>query len=251
MTTLKDKIDKTRIPSHIAVIMDGNGRWAEKSGNRRLFGHKNAIIAVRETIEAAAETGVKYLTLYAFSKENWSRPKSEVKGLMSLLVSTMNTELKTLIKNNIRLSVIGDFDSLPPKVREGLSHAIRSTANNKGLNLVVALSYGARWEIIEAVKKTIQDIKKQLIHPADITEQTFAANLNTAGIPDPEILIRTGGEQRISNFLLWQISYAELYFTDILWPDFRKNDFFNAIINFQGRERRFGKTGKQARKLTK
>ncbi len=248
---LKKQIDTSRLPVHVAVIMDGNGRWAKQKGNQRIFGHKNGVVAVREVIEAAAELGIPYVTLYAFSKENWQRPKTEVKGLMTLLVSTIHSEVKTLMKNNIRLCVIGDIDSLPKNVAAELNQAIQQTSNNTGLGLVLALSYGARWEILRAVKRIAADKNLSDADIENLDESTFEKHLSTAGIPDPELLIRTGGEQRISNFLLWQLSYAELFFTNTLWPDFRKSHFYEAIIDFQSRERRFGKTGEQAQKLNK
>lgn len=242
------KIDLTRLPKHVAVIMDGNGRWAQKRGNLRIFGHKNAVTAVRETVEVAAELGVKVLTLYAFSTENWNRPKDEVGGLMDLLVSTMGTEIERLHKNQIRLNTIGDFDALPPKVQKELNAAKKLTANNQHMTLNIALSYSSRWEITNAAKNIIADAVQGKIKPEDMNEEKFASYLNTAGMPDPELLIRTSGELRISNFLLWQLSYAELYFTEKLWPDFRKQDFIDAIVSYQQRERRFGKTSEQIAK---
>jgi undecaprenyl diphosphate synthase len=246
MTEKKNKILANKIPKHVAIIMDGNGRWAKSKGNQRIFGHQHGVKAVRDVTEAAAELKIKYLTLYAFSKENWNRPKTEVKGLMSLLVKTMQSELNTLLKNNVKLHIIGDMASLPEKVRKGLEESIKKTEGNTGLNLIIALSYGARWEITNAINHIIADVKSGRINN-DITETDFATYLTTKNIPDPELMIRTGGEQRISNFLLWQISYAELYFTEVLWPDFRKNDFFDAILDFQNRERRFGKTSEQTK----
>lgn len=239
------KIDFTRLPQHVAVIMDGNGRWAKKRGNLRIFGHKNAVTAVRETVEVAAEIGIKALTLYAFSTENWNRPKDEVSSLMELLVSTIGSELKRLNENKIRLNTIGDFNSLPEKVRKELLKAKELTANNQHMVLNIALSYSSRWEILAASKKIVQDAIDGKLKPEDMTEEAFSSYLQTSGIPDPELLIRTSGEQRISNFLLWQLSYSELYFTDKLWPDFRKQDFIDAILSFQQRERRFGKTSEQ------
>ena len=238
---LKNNIKKDNLPAHVAIIMDGNGRWAAKKGNARIFGHRNGVTAVRESVEAAGDLGIRYLTLYAFSTENWDRPREEINALMSLLVQTLRTELKRLHENNVRLSVIGSIDSLPEDVRLEINHAISLTADNKGLNLIIALSYSGRWDILKAIEKITEDLRLNKIHPADLTYCTFESYLSTKNIPDPELLIRTSGEYRISNFLLWQIAYTELYFTNTLWPDFRKNDFYKAIIDFQKRERRFGK----------
>lgn len=238
-------IDKTKIPSHVAIIMDGNGRWAKQRGKERIFGHENGVVAVREATEAAAELGVKFLTLYAFSTENWNRPKAEVEALMDLLVNTIYKELPTLMKNHIRLLTIGNMNSLPEQCKIQLTKAINETSRNEGLTLVVALSYSARWEIVEAVKKIAQKATTGEIAPEMIDEQLFSKYLSTGGIPDPELLIRTSGEQRISNFLLWQCAYTEFYFTPTLWPDFRKQHFYEAINDFQKRERRFGKTSEQ------
>jgi len=243
-SVLKDRINKDNLPRHIAIIMDGNGRWAQKRGNQRIFGHRNAIDAVRDTVEAAAELGVEYLTMYAFSTENWKRPKMEIDALMSLLVSTINSETKTLTTNNVRLLTIGNTASLPQGVQEQLRTALETTANNTGLKLVLALSYGARWEILHAVKKLVSDVQSARLDKNDI-DQAFEKYLDTAGIPDPELLIRTSGEFRISNFLLWQIAYTELYFTETLWPDFRRENLYEAILSYQCRERRFGKTADQ------
>ena len=244
-TALKDSINKDKLPRHIAIIMDGNGRWAQKRGNQRIFGHKNAIAAVRDTVEAAAELGIGYLTLYAFSTENWRRPKVEIDALMSLLVSTIHAETKTLMDNNIRLLAIGNLAVLPQGVRDQLDTAISSTANNTGLRLVLALSYGSRWEIMNAVKKMAADIKEGKLDSGSLDNAVFERYLDTSGFPDPELLIRTSGEYRLSNFLLWQIAYAELYFTPTLWPDFRREHLYEAILDFQCRERRFGKTADQ------
>jgi undecaprenyl diphosphate synthase len=244
-TTLKDSINKEKLPRHIAIIMDGNGRWAQKRGNQRIFGHKNAIAAVRDTVEAAAELGINYLTLYAFSTENWKRPKVEIDALMSLLVSTIHGETKTLIDNNIRLLTIGNTESLPKGVQEQLQKAIDVTAPNTGLHLYLALSYGSRWEILQAVKKMVSDARTNKLDPDTLDQKTFENYLDTSGIPDPELLIRTSGEYRISNFLLWQIAYTELYFTPTLWPDFRRDHLYEAILSYQCRERRFGKTADQ------
>jgi len=242
---LKDKIDIAKLPSHIAIIMDGNGRWARKKGNQRIFGHKNGVTAVRETVEGAAELGIKYLTLYAFSTENWSRPKSEVNALMQLLISTLNLEASTLIKNRIRLQTIGDSKSLPKNVAKQLQETMNTTAKNDGLTLVLALSYSGRWEISQTIKQLATHISENKLKVEEINEKIISQQLQSSFMPDPELLIRTSGEYRISNFLLWQIAYTELYFTDTLWPDFRKDDLYKAIIDFQGRERRFGKTGEQ------
>lgn len=242
---LKDKIDRNKLPQHVAVIMDGNGRWAKKKGNQRIFGHQNGVKAVRETVEAAAELGIKYLTLYAFSTENWKRPQQEVNGLMHLLISTLNSEIKTLQENNVRLLAIGDLESLPANVYKQLKGTIQLTENNTGLSLVLALSYSGRWEMMDAVKKIVQLAREGKINPDDINENTFYQFMQSSFMPYPELLVRTSGEYRISNFLLWQMAYTELYFTPILWPDFRKDDFFEAIIDFQKRERRFGKTSDQ------
>jgi undecaprenyl diphosphate synthase len=233
-------IDKGNLPKHIAVIMDGNGRWAKNKGAARIFGHKNAIEAVRDVTEGCAELGIQYLTLYAFSTENWSRPETEVKGLMQLLVYTIKREIKTLQKNNVRLSAIGELNNLPKNCQTELSDAIEATKNNDGLNLVLALSYSGRWEILEAVKKIANAAIKNELNVDEIDNEMFRSFLNTGNIPDPELLIRTSGEMRVSNFLLWQIAYTELYITQKLWPDFRKFDLLEAIYAYQNRERRFG-----------
>jgi undecaprenyl diphosphate synthase len=240
-----ENINKEKLPVHVAVIMDGNGRWAQRKGNSRIFGHQNGITAVRETVEAAAEIGIQYLTLYAFSTENWNRPREEVDALMSLLVYTIEKELSTLGENNVRLHIIGDTTSLPKSVQKQLLKAVEKTRNNSGLNLVLALSYSGRWEILNAIRKLANDVKNNVVQPDDLGCDSFVQYLTTADIPDPELLIRTSGEYRISNFLLWQIAYAELYFTETLWPDFRKQHFYDAIIDFQKRERRFGKISEQ------
>jgi len=242
--THKDKIDLDKLPEHIAVIMDGNGRWARKKGNSRIFGHQNGVAAVRETVEAAAELGVKYLTLYAFSTENWNRPKIEVDALMSLLVSSLHDETPTLLKNNISLAAIGDIARLSNKVASQLTAAIEKTAHNTGLKLILALNYSGRWEIIDAMNRIIADAAAGKLN-MEFSAEMFSGYLNTKNIPDPELLIRTSGEFRVSNFLLWQIAYTELHFTPTLWPDFRKEDFYKAIVDFQKRERRFGKTSEQ------
>ena len=239
-----EEIDATNLPKHIAITMDGNGRWAKSKGKLRIFGHKNGVKAVRDTVEGAAEIGIKYLTLYAFSSENWNRPEKEVNALMTLLVSAINKETKTLMYNNIRLSTIGDINKLPSKAQKELQEAISKTKDNTRMTLVLALSYSGRAEILNAVKNIIKDGKE----PEEINEATFQQYLTTKSVPDPELLIRTSGEYRISNFLLWQIAYSELYFTDTLWPDFRRADLYKAILNYQTRERRFGKTTEQLQK---
>lgn len=242
---IKDKISKDKLPIHIAIIMDGNGRWANKKGNRRIFGHQNGVKAVKETVEVAGEIGIKYLTLYAFSTENWNRPRVEVDALMSLFISAVKNETENLIKNNVRMKAIGNLESLPISVLENLNEIIDKTKNNTGLTLILALSYSSRQEITNAVKNITEQITSGKITSEDITEKIISSHLYTNEFPDPELLIRTSGEYRISNFLLWQISYTELYFTDILWPDFSREDFLKAIYNFQQRERRFGKTSEQ------
>ncbi len=247
MTQITD-IQNGRIPKHVAIIMDGNGRWAKKHGNERIYGHQHGVKSVKNVVEEASRIGVKYLTLYAFSTENWNRPKYEVDALMSLLVSTIHSELKLLNDNNVSLGAIGDLDSLPSDVRKELNDAIEVTSKNDGLKLILALSYSSRWEIINAVKNIAKDIKTNKIDVTDINEELFSDYLTTKGIPDPDLLIRTSGEIRLSNFLLWQLSYTEFYFTEKLWPDFGKEDFLNAIFAYQNRERRFGKTGEQIAK---
>ena len=242
---LKPQIDPSRLPEHVAIIMDGNGRWAQEKGEDRLFGHFHGVESVRNIVEGAAELGIGYLTLYAFSTENWDRPASEVAGLMSLLVDTIRKEVPTLNKNNIRLQVIGDRQMLPDFAQTELEEALELTAANTGLTLIMALSYSSRWEIASAVKQIALDVQAGRLNPQQITQDTIADYLCTKGIPDPALVIRTSGEFRISNFLLYQIAYAELYFTPILWPDFRKPHLEEAILDFQKRERRFGKTGKQ------
>ncbi len=242
--TYKDKINTGRLPEHVAIIMDGNGRWAKKKGNQRIFGHKNGVTAVRETVEAAAELGIHHLTLYAFSTENRNRPQQEVDALMSLLVSSLHTETPTLLKNNIKLAAIGDVNRLPGEVIDRLKETIRKTEHNTGLNLILALNYGGRNEILNAVNRIKIDIVSGKLN-SEITDEIFSVYLDTKKIPDPALLIRTGGEFRVSNFLLWQIAYTELYFTPVLWPDFGKEDFYKAVVDYQKRERRFGKTSEQ------
>ena len=245
MQDLIDKIDKQKLPKHIAIIMDGNGRWAEEQGQDRLFGHYHGVESVRNIVEGCAELQVEFLTLYAFSTENWDRPKNEVDGLMVLLVDTIKKEVPTLNKNNIKLHVIGDTAMLPDFAQDELQEAIQQTSNNTGLNLVMALSYSSRWEIVNAVKKIAKDVEDGKLVSSDISHQVFQSYLCTSNIPDPELIIRTSGEFRISNFLLYQLAYSELYFTNTRWPEFRKQNLYEAILDFQGRERRFGKTGNQ------
>lgn len=242
---LYKSIDRDKLPKHVAVIMDGNGRWAKRKGLMRVKGHQSGVISVRETVEAAAEIGVQYLTLYAFSTENWARPKAEVDALMELLIATLREEMKTLQDNKIRLRTIGDVESLPDRCRTDLTHVEEATASNDHMTLILALSYSARWEWVQATKSIAQSVLDGSLDVNEINEATLASRLQTAFAPDPELLIRTSGEQRISNFLLWQIAYAELYFTPVLWPDFRKPHFVKAIEEYQKRERRFGKTSEQ------
>lgn len=243
--SLLEQIDKDRLPLHVAVIMDGNGRWAKEKGKLRVFGHQNGVIAVRDTVEGAVELGIKYLTLYAFSTENWNRPKLEVMALMELLVSTISKETKTLMDNGVRLNAIGNLYSLPEKCHKQLIEAIKKTSSNTNCTLTLALSYSSRWEITEAAKSLAVKVRDGELKAEEITEDIFGKHLNTAGIPDPELMIRTSGEHRISNYLLWQIAYAELYFTSKLWPDFRRQDLFEAVLDYQKRERRFGMTSEQ------
>ncbi len=243
--TIQQKIDKKRVPVHIAVIMDGNGRWAAQHGMERVLGHQKGVEAVRNVIEAAAELEIKYLTLYAFSTENWERPDNEVSALMRIMVQSLNNETNTMLKNNIRITAIGDVNRLADDVRTRLFETIDLTAASTGLNLIIALSYSSRWEITEAVKKIVLGVRDNKLKFEEVNEKLFEKHLNTQGIPDPDLLIRTSGELRISNFLLWQLAYTELYFTSKLWPDFGKVDFYDAIIDFQKRERRFGKTSEQ------
>ncbi|GAB3983586.1 isoprenyl transferase [Spirosoma terrae] len=242
---MKELIDPSNLPQHIAVIMDGNGRWAKRQGAARVFGHRNAIKAVREVTEGCAELGVKFLTLYAFSTENWNRPKYEVDALMTLLVHTIRGEIKTLMNNNVRLTTIGKTESLPTDCQHELAEAIRETAGNTGLTLVLALSYSGRWEILEAARQIATEVRDGRLATSDIDETLFSHYLSTDGIPDPELMIRTSGEMRISNFMLWQLAYSELYMPDVLWPDFRRKHLYEAILNYQQRERRFGKISEQ------
>lgn len=243
------QIEKCRVPEHVAIIMDGNGRWAAQRGNDRTFGHEHGVEAVRASIKAASKIGVKYLTLYAFSTENWNRPKFEVDALMTLLVHVIKAETDDLNENNVRLKIIGDRDSLPRKVRKETDKMVEKLSKNTGLTVVMALSYSSHWEIINAVKTIAADVKKGKITPEDISRELFDSYLSTAEIPDPGLMIRTSGESRLSNFLLWQLAYSELYFTPKLWPDFTEEDFFEIICNFQQRERRFGKTSEQIKNL--
>jgi len=239
-------IDLSNLPRHIAVIMDGNGRWAKKQGAMRIFGHHHGIKAVRETVEACVELGVKYLTLYTFSTENWNRPKAEVDGIMSLLISTIGNEVPDLHKNNVKLKCIGDLNQLPPNAKKEMIDAVQKTKNNTGLVLNLALSYSGKWDIMQAVKQVAQMVKEEQINPEDIDEKFFGNYLSTYPDPDVDLLIRTGGDHRISNYLLWQSAYAELLFMDdIFWPDFRKEHLRSAVLLYQQRERRFGKTGEQ------
>ncbi len=247
--SFKTEINKKKLPVHVAVIMDGNGRWAKKKGFVRTMGHEKGVEAVRNTVEAAAETGIRYLTLYAFSTENWNRPKYEVEALMRILVKSLHAEMKTLMDNNIRLQAIGDLKSLPPKSYQELMRSIEMTSRNTGLCLILALSYSSRWELVEAARSIARKAASGSLNPDEINVSSLSGFLSTATIPDPELLIRTSGEYRISNFLLWQIAYTEFYFTETLWPDFGKEDFYRAIVEFQRRERRFGLTSEQINEL--
>jgi undecaprenyl diphosphate synthase len=241
----KEQIDIKRLPEHIAIIMDGNGRWAKNQGKFRVFGHESGVLSVKDIVEGCVDIGVKYLTVYAFSTENWNRPVDEVNALMELLISTINEQAETLNKNNVRLNAIGDLKSLPQKCIDDLANVMEITSKNTKCTLTLALSYSSKWEIIEAAKKLAQQVQEQKIALEDINEETFTAQLTTAHIPDPELMIRTSGEHRVSNFLLWQIAYTELYFTETLWPDFRREHLFEAIVDYQKRERRFGKISEQ------
>jgi undecaprenyl diphosphate synthase len=238
-------LDRNKLPRHIAIIMDGNGRWAKERDEDRIYGHHEGVVSVREIVNGCAELGISYLTLYAFSTENWNRPKHEVDALMELLVNTIRKEVDELKKNNVRLHVIGDFESLPAICQKELNEAKDITATNTGLNLILALSYSARWEITEAAKKIAADVKAGKVQEQDIDDKLYHSYLTTAAYPDPELMIRTSGEYRISNFLLYQLAYAELYFTNTHWPDFRKPQLYEALLNYQQRERRFGKTSEQ------
>lgn len=243
--SFKDTINMQRLPRHIAIIMDGNGRWATDKGEDRLYGHWHGVESVREIATGCAELGIQYLTLYAFSTENWDRPAYEVNGLMELLIDTIRKEVPTLNKNNIKLHVIGDMSMLPADAKKALNEALEETSSNTGLNLIMALSYSSRWEIAQAIKNIAVDVKNEKLLPQDINQDTLSGYLATSQFPDPELMIRTSGEYRISNFLLYQLAYAELYFTDTFWPDFRKENLYKAILDYQGRERRFGKTSEQ------
>jgi undecaprenyl diphosphate synthase len=241
----KERIKSDNIPKHIAIIMDGNGRWAKERGEERFVGHQEGVVSVKAIVEAASEINVEYLTFYAFSTENWSRPKAEVDALMSLLVATIKSEVLSLNDNNIRLMAIGNIKALPINVQEELNEAIKETSANTGLTLVIALSYSSRWEIKNAIQNIVNDVEKGIVSSKEISDDLISNYLTTKNIPDPELLIRTSGEYRISNFLLWQIAYSELYFTNKYWPDFRKEEFYEAVIDYQKRERRFGKTSEQ------
>ena len=245
MSQLLEQIDKNKLPRHIAIIMDGNGRWAKEKGEDRLFGHFHGVESVRNIVEGCAELGIEYLTLYAFSTENWDRPEYEVVGLMELLVSTIRKEVDSLDKNNIRLHMIGDMNMLPEYARKELNEALEITKDNTGLNLIMALSYSGRWELLNAVKNIAHQVKHNKLQLEEIDQDTLQRYLCTGNFPDPELMIRTSGEFRISNFLLYQLAYAELYFTNVRWPDFRKENLYEAILDYQARERRFGKTSEQ------
>lgn len=241
----KEQIELDKVPSHVAIIMDGNGRWAKQQGELRTFGHTSGVEAVREALTAAGEIRVKHLTLYAFSTENWNRPLQEVNALMDLLVSTIMNEIDSLQKNKVKLTAIGNIESLPKKCQQELKNGILETAGNTGVNLNLALSYSSKWELTNAIKKIALDVQEKKLGVEEINDKLISSYLSTSNLPDPELMIRTGGENRISNFMLWQIAYSELYFTDILWPDFQKEDFYKAILDYQNRERRFGKTSEQ------
>ena len=243
--TLIDKIDKTQMPQHVAIIMDGNGRWAKARGEDRSKGHQEGVMSVRKIVEAAAAIDLKYLTVYTFSLENWNRPNAEIQALMALLVTAIHRETPDLMKNNVQLRAIGNLSLLNDDVRETLDNCIEQTSVNTGTTLILALSYSSRWELTNAAKLLAEDLNKKRISLEDVTEERFSHYLTTKDIPDPDLLIRTGGEKRISNFLLWQLSYAELYFTDVYWPDFRENELYKAILYYQQCERRFGKTSEQ------
>lgn len=240
-----EDIDRNRIPKHVAIIMDGNGRWAQQQSEKRLFGHQHAIQAVNDAVEAAAELGVGYLTLYTFSTENWNRPQDEVDGLMTLMIDVVKEQTERLIKNNIRLLIIGDASRVPEASRKAIQQCSANTAACTGTTLILALSYSSRWEIAEALKAIVIDAQKGALQADAVDEETLRRYLTTRDIPDPDLLIRTGGELRLSNFLLWQMAYSEFYFTDLLWPDFRKGHFFEAVFDYQQRQRRYGKTGEQ------
>ena len=243
--SLIDKIDKSRLPEHVAIIMDGNGRWAKAQGKPRSYGHQEGVVSVHTIMDAVTQLGLRYLTLYTFSTENWNRPEEEVQALMSLMVTAIHRETANMMEKNVRLIAIGDLSRLRPDAYETLQACIETTAGNTGTTLVLALSYSARWEITEAVRQIAQQVSEGQLRAEEITEELVSAHLTTKGIPDPDLLIRTGGEQRISNFLLWQLSYAEFYFTEVFWPEFREEELYEAILYYQHRERRFGKTSEQ------
>lgn len=243
--SLIDNIDHNRLPAHVAIIMDGNGRWAKARGLERGEGHREGVSSIRRVVEAASKISIPYLTLYAFSTENWSRPTDEVNGLMDLMVYAITRETDALKKNNVRIRCIGDMDRLPEHARGALEECIQDTKNGTGLTLILALSYSSKWEIVEATRRIVSEVMQGSLKENDITEELIDQHLTTRGIPDPDLLVRTGGEQRISNFLLWQCAYSEFYFTETYWPDFGEEDFFHAVIDYQGRERRFGKTSEQ------
>lgn len=246
--SIKDKIDLKNTPKHIAIIMDGNGRWAKQQGQERLFGHNFGVESVREALKGAQELGVKYLTLYAFSTENWSRPKAEVDGLMDLLVNTIVGEVKELDKSNVIVKTLGDLEGLPDNCRNEMLNAYERTKNNTGVQLNLALNYSSRWEMVNAVKKIAEEVRNGNLASESISDETIASHLTTAGIPDPELMIRTSGEHRVSNFLLWQLAYTEFHFTEVLWPDFKREDLFKAVLDYQSRERRFGMVSEQVEK---
>lgn len=243
-----EDIDKTCVPQHVAIIMDGNGRWAQRQSHQRIFGHQHAMTAVRQAVEAAVASGVKYLTLYTFSTENWNRPQDEIDGLMELLIKAVRDETKTLMDNNVKLETIGDIQRIPERSRNRLLDCIRQTSENTAMTLVLALSYSARWETAQALRRLCEEAAAGQIYSSDITEDTLRNYLATKNFPDPDLLIRTGGELRVSNFLLWQMAYTEFYFSEQLWPDFRHEDFYDALYDYQKRQRRFGKTGDQVSK---
>lgn len=243
-----EDIDKSRVPQHVAIIMDGNGRWAQRQAHQRLFGHQHAMTAVRQAVEAAVACGVKYLTLYTFSTENWNRPQEEIDGLMELLIKAVKDETKTLMDNNVKLETIGDTARIPEKSRNRLNECIQQTSGNTAMTLVLALSYSSRWEMARALRQICDDAASGRLTAADITEESLRQYLTTKDYPDPDLLIRTGGELRVSNFLLWQMAYTEFYFSDQLWPDFRHEDFYDAVADYQNRQRRYGKTGDQVTK---
>lgn len=243
--SLIDKIDRSRLPEHVAIIMDGNGRWAKAQGQPRSYGHQEGVVSVHKIMDAVTQLGLNYLTLYTFSTENWNRPEEEVQALMSLMVTAIHRETPNLMEKNVRLTAIGDLSRLRPDAYATLQECINTTAGNTGTTLVLALSYSSRWEITEAVRQIAREVSEEQLRAEEITEAMVTDHLTTKGIPDPDLLIRTGGEQRISNFLLWQLSYAEFYFTEVFWPEFREEELYEAILYYQSRERRFGKTSEQ------